>query len=199
MAWPRGLPAPRCQGARAGTKRCGATLPPRAATDFPALKRRALDTLQVNLGFKCNQSCRHHPVKAAPPAHRDDGCGRHRPGAAGAAQHRVQTLDQTEGAPERNPHCNSLVSDTRAADVGVIDRCNLTILSEPGREVLAGCLAATGVAVTASLHCYSVAHVGRQRGEGVLDRSMAGLQALNKLGYGVAGTGLVPTERQDHT
>jgi radical SAM/Cys-rich protein len=103
----------------------------------------------------------------------------------------VHTLDLTGGAPELNEHFRELVIGARALGVRVIDRCNLTILSEPGQEDLADFLAAQGVEVTASLPCYSVGNVDRQRGEGVFDRSIAGLQALNALGYGVEGTGLV--------
>ena len=103
----------------------------------------------------------------------------------------VSILDLTGGAPELNPHFRYLVQRARDMGIRVIDRCNLTILSEPGQEDLADFLAAQGVEVTASLPCYSVANVDRQRGEGVFDRSIAGLQALNALGYGVEGTGLV--------
>ncbi len=168
-----------------------ATLPLLAATDFPALRRRALETLQVNLGYKCNQSCLHCHVNASPQ--RTEMMD----GATAALvlqvlrQRRVKTLDLTGGAPELNEHFRELVIGARAAGVRVIDRCNLTILSEPGQEDLADFLAAQGVEVTASLPCYSVANVDRQRGEGVFDRSIAGLQALNALGYGVEGTGLV--------
>lgn len=168
-----------------------ATLPLLAATDFPALRRRALSTLQVNLGYKCNQSCLHCHVNASPQrTEMMDG-----PTAALVLQvlreRRVQTLDLTGGAPELNEHFRELVIGARAAGVRVIDRCNLTILSEPGQEDLADFLAAQGVEITASLPCYSVANVDRQRGEGVFDRSIAGLQALNALGYGVEGTGRV--------
>lgn len=168
-----------------------ATLPLLAATDFPALRRRALETLQVNLGYKCNQSCLHCHVNASPQ--RTEMMS----GATAALvlqvlrQRRVQTLDLTGGAPELNEHFRELVIGARAAGVRVIDRCNLTILSEPGQEDLAAFLAAQGVEVTASLPCYSVGNVDRQRGEGVFDRSIAGLQALNALGYGVEGTGRV--------
>jgi radical SAM/Cys-rich protein len=107
----------------------------------------------------------------------------------------VPTLDLTGGAPELNPHFRRLVTAARALGVRVIDRCNLTILSEPGQEGLAGFLAAQGVEVTASLPCYSAANVDRQRGDGVFERSIAGLQALNALGYGApagdSGSGLV--------
>ena len=161
------------------------------ATDFPALRRRQLDTLQVNLGYKCNQSCLHCHVAAGP----------NRTEMMDAEQadlvldvlraRGVQTLDLTGGAPELSPHFQRLVRGARALGVKVIDRCNLTILSEPGQEGLAEFLAQQGVEVTASLPCYSPANVDRQRGDGVFDRSVAGLRQLNALGYGQDDTGLV--------
>jgi radical SAM/Cys-rich protein len=168
-----------------------ATLPLLAATDFPALRRRALETLQVNLGYKCNQSCLHCHVNASPQRTEMMDAETAALVLQVLRQRRVQTLDLTGGAPELNEHFRELVIGARAAGVRVIDRCNLTILSEPGQEDLADFLAAQGVEVTASLPCYSVANVDRQRGDGVFDRSIAGLQALNALGYGVEGTGLV--------
>jgi radical SAM/Cys-rich protein len=100
---------------------------------------------------------------------------------------RVGTLDLTGGAPELNPHFRDLVRQARAAGVRVIDRCNLTILSEPGQDDLAAFLAGQGVEITASLPCYSPANVDRQRGDGVFERSIAGLRQLNALGYGEPG------------
>jgi len=165
-----------------------ATLPLLAATDFPPIRRRRLETLQVNLGYKCNQSCLHCHVAAGP--NRTEMMD-----AATVAlvlevlrKRGIETLDLTGGAPELNPHFRSLVHDARALGVKVIDRCNLTILSEPGQEGLAEFLAGEGVEVTASLPCYSAANVDRQRGDGVFERSIAGLRALNTLGYGMEGT-----------
>ena len=167
------------------------TLPLLAATDFPALARDRLDTLQVNLGYKCNQSCLHCHVNAGPNRiEMMDGDTVDL--VLQVLQARgIRTLDLTGGAPELNLHFRRLVVATRAAGVHVIDRCNLTILSEPGQDDLALFLAEQGAEVVASLPCYSVANVDRQRGEGVFDRSIAGLQALNKLGYGDPATGLV--------
>ncbi len=164
-----------------------ATLPLLADTDFPPLRRRRLDTLQVNLGYRCNQRCLHCHVNAGP----------NRTEAMDAATvdlvlevlraRRVATLDLTGGAPELNPHFRRLVASARALGVRVIDRCNLTILSEPGQEDLAGFLAAHGVEITASLPCYSPANVDRQRGDGVFARSIDALHRLNELGYGAGG------------
>jgi radical SAM/Cys-rich protein len=168
-----------------------ATLPLLANTDFPALTRGALQTLQVNLGYRCNQSCLHCHVNAGPTRTEmmDEGTAALVLQVLGARG--VKTLDLTGGAPELSPHFRSLVCGARALGVHVIDRCNLTILSEPGQADLAAFLAEQGVEVVASLPCYSVANVDRQRGEGVFERSIQGLQALNALGYGVPGSGLL--------
>jgi radical SAM/Cys-rich protein len=161
-----------------------------AATDFPPIRRQSLDTLQVNLGYKCNQSCLHCHVAAGPQrTEMMDGPTVDLVLQVLAAR-RIGTLDLTGGAPELNQHFRRLVSAARALGVRVIDRCNLTILSEPGQEDLAGFLAAEGVEITASLPCYSPANVDRQRGDGVFDRSIAGLRQLNALGYGDPERGL---------
>jgi radical SAM/Cys-rich protein len=168
-----------------------ATLPLLAATDFPAIQRRTLDTLQVNLGYKCNQSCVHCHVAASPQRTEMMDAPTIDLVIEVLRARGVATLDLTGGAPELNTEFRRLVLAARALGVRVIDRCNLTILSEPGQDDLAAFLAAQQVEVTASLPCYSLERVDRQRGEGVFDRSIAGLQALNRLGYGEPGSGLV--------
>lgn len=105
-------------------------------------------------------------------------------------EHQIEWLDVTGGAPELNPLFRDLVRQARGAGVGVIDRCNLTILSEPGQADLADFLAAAGVRVVASLPCHSAANVDRQRGKGVFERSLAGIRQLNARGYGLPGSGL---------
>ena len=160
------------------------TFPLLAATDFPRIRRAALQTLQVNLGYRCNQSCLHCHVNAGPNrTEMMDG-----ETAALVLEvlraRRLASLDLTGGAPELSPHFRDLVRGARGLGVRVIDRCNLTILSEPGQEDLADFLAEQGVEVVASLPCYSPANVDRQRGDGVFERSIAGLRALNALGYG---------------
>ena len=158
---------------------------------FPHLRRKALDTLQVNLGYKCNQACFHCHVNASPDRKEmmsaetiDDVIDFMRAAKVG-------TLDLTGGAPELNEHFRRLVMAARALNIRVIDRCNLTILGEPGQEALADFLAANQVDVSASLPCYSQENVDKQRGEGVFDKSIEGLKKLNALGYGLPGTGLV--------
>ena len=168
-----------------------ATLHLLARTDFPALRRARLDTLQVNLGYRCNQSCLHCHVNAGPNRTEEMDRATIELVVDVLRARGIGTLDLTGGAPELNPYFRHLVAAARALDVRVIDRCNLSILSEPGQEDLAAFMANQGVEVVASLPCYSVANVDRQRGEGVFDRSIAGLQALNALGYGDPTTGLV--------
>ena len=168
-----------------------ATLPLLVRTDFPALRRRSVETLQVNLGYRCNQSCLHCHVNAGPNRTEemshdtvDDVI------AFLAASLDVRTLDLTGGAPELNRHFRDLVVAARSRGVRVIDRCNLTILEEPGQEGLAEFLAAHGVEVVASMPCYLEDNVDRQRGKGTFDASIRGLQRLNALGYAKPGTGL---------
>lgn len=168
-----------------------ATLPLLVRTDFPALRRRVVDTLQINLGYRCNQSCQHCHVNAGP--NRTEEMSRDTIDAVIAflaASPDVRTLDLTGGAPELNPHFRSLVVAARARGVRVIDRCNLTILEEPGQDGLAEFLAAHGVEVVASMPCYLEDNVDRQRGKGTFDASIRGLQRLNALGYGQPGGGL---------
>lgn len=160
-------------------------------SDFPALRRMQLDTLQVNLGYRCNQTCLHCHVNAGP--HRtemmDDVTLSLIPQVLLARN--IGTLDLTGGAPELHTGFKALVRAARAQGVRVIDRCNLTILLEPGHKELASFLADEGVEVVASMPCYSATNVDKQRGEGVFDKSIVALQHLNQLGYGQAGSGLI--------
>ena len=166
------------------------TLPLLLKTDFPQINRKGLQTLQVNLGYLCNQSCQHCHVNAGP--NRTELMDRETIDLVLQVldKHPVELLDLTGGAPEMNPHFRELVTGARARGVNVMDRCNLTILSEPGHHDLAEFLASHQVQVTASMPCYSPANVDAQRGQGVFDRSISGLQALNRLGYGIQGSGL---------
>jgi radical SAM/Cys-rich protein len=168
-----------------------ATLPLLVSSDFPALRRRTVDTLQINLGYRCNQSCQHCHVDAGP--NRTEEMSRSTIDTVLSflsAAPEVRTLDLTGGAPELNPHFRALVAAARARGVRVIDRCNLTILEEPGQEGLADFLAAQGVEIVASMPCYLEDNVDRQRGKGTFDASIRGLQRLNALGYGQPGSGL---------
>ena len=163
---------------------------PTAATPFPAIRRRQLNTLQVNLGYRCNQSCSHCHVNAGPSRTEMMDADNLQLIPLVLKQRELHCLDLTGGAPELHPGFRQLVQEARALGVEVIDRCNLTILSEPGQEDLAAFLAHTGVTVVASLPCYAADNVDRQRGVGVFESSIRGLQRLNALGYGQPGSPL---------
>lgn len=168
-----------------------ATLPLLRVTDFPPIRRRAIESLQVNLGYTCNQTCVHCHVNAGPNRTEQMDWATIDLVLEVIRARSIRTLDLTGGAPELNVHFRSLVSAARALHAEVIDRCNLTILEEPGQETLADFLAAEGVHVMASLPCYSQDNVDRQRGAGVFDKSIRGLQKLNALGYAAPGSQLV--------
>lgn len=161
-----------------------ATYPLLRKTDFPVVRRKQFDTLQVNLGYQCNQTCLHCHVNAGPTRKEMMDSDTIDLVIQVLRERKLSTLDLTGGAPELNVHFKRLVSAARELGVRVIDRCNLTILFEPGQEDLAQFLADQGVEITASMPCYSQENVDKQRGDGVFDKSIAGLQMLNKLGYG---------------
>lgn len=154
------------------------------ATHGLRLRRSGLITLQINVGRKCNQACRHCHVDAAPwrtemldeiTAHRiGDWISRHRPA----------TVDITGGAPELSGFFRYLVETARAAGARVIDRNNLTILELPEYRDLPEYLARHEVEIIASLPCYSKENVNKQRGHGVFEKSIAALRRLNSVGYG---------------
>lgn len=153
-------------------------------TDFPAIQRTVLETLQVNLGYLCNQQCLHCHVDASPRRTELMSSETIDSVIQFIKKHKIKILDLTGGAPEMNPHFRKLVSAVRALDVHVIDRCNLTILEEPGYEWLADFLADNKVEVVASLPCYQEENVNAQRGKNVFENSIKGLKKLNALGYG---------------
>ena len=166
-----------------------ATLPLMNEFQFPAINRRRLETLQVNLGYKCNQSCLHCHVNAGPT--RKEMMERETVDTVlrFLDARRPQTLDLTGGAPELNEHFRYLVTEARGRGIQVIDRCNLTILEEPGFEDLADFLSDHGVKIVASLPCYLEDNVNRQRGDGVFETSIRALKRLNTLGYGKPDSG----------
>jgi radical SAM/Cys-rich protein len=158
---------------------------------FPPIRRGRLDTLQVNVGYRCNQSCVHCHVNAGPNRTEEMSDETVEVVLDFLARRRVGTLDITGGAPELNPHFRALVRAARGLGVRVMDRCNLTILEVPGQEDLADFLAGERVEIVASMPCYLEQNVDAQRGKGVFDGSIRALQRLNGLGYGHPETGLV--------
>ncbi|MCU7809860.1 MAG: arsenosugar biosynthesis radical SAM protein ArsS [Candidatus Thiodiazotropha sp. (ex Notomyrtea botanica)] len=159
-------------------------------TSFPAIHRGKLETLQVNLGYRCNLSCVHCHVNAGPK--RSEEMSRETIDVVlrFLRNHQLKTLDLTGGAPELNRDFRYLVEAAAGMGVHVIDRCNLTILLEPGQEDLAEFLAAHEVEIVASLPCYLEENVDSQRGKGTYHDSIEGLKRLNQLGYGSLGSPL---------
>jgi radical SAM/Cys-rich protein len=159
---------------------------------LPPLRRAAPATLQVNVGRRCDLACHHCHVEAGPKRRESMDARTARrvlellernPGLA--------CLDLTGGAPELCAEFRGLVEGARALGRRVIDRCNLTVLFEPGQEDTAEFLAAHGVEVVASLPCYTQENVDAQRGRDVFARSVEALRRLNRLGYGQPGSPLV--------
>jgi len=165
----------------------------RGAAPSPVLHRRDPEVLQLNIGLYCNQACGHCHVESSPlrlemmTAETASQCIE-----VLKKSPTITTLDITGGAPELNDSFRLIVSLARAVrpDLKIIDRCNLTVLQEPGQEDLVDFLAEQGVSVIASLPCYSAENVDKQRGSGVFERSIAALLALNEAGYGLPDSGL---------
>lgn len=166
------------------------TRPMLMLSDFPEIRRDLLQTLQVNLGYLCNQSCTHCHVAAGP--NRTELMDREQVELVlhFLEAQRVETLDVTGGAPEMNPHFRDLVRGARELGVSVMDRCNLTILLEPGFEDMVDFLAAQQVEIVASLPCYQEENVDGQRGKGVYQASVRALKRLNEAGFGMPRSNL---------
>lgn len=167
-----------------------ATLPYLQETDFPSIQRDQLETLQVNLGYLCNQSCLHCHVNAGPKRKENMQEETIENVIRFLHDSKIKKLDLTGGAPELNPHFRHLVSSAYSMGVQIIDRCNLTVLHEPGQEDTADFLAQHKVEVVASLPCYLEENVDGQRGDGVFQTSVAAIKLLNTTGYGIEGSGL---------
>src|ERR1700694_5951964 len=168
-----------------------ATLPLMRHYGFPALRRDRLETLQVNLGYVCNQTCLHCHVNAGPTRTESMSLATVAQVLAYLRASGATTLDLTGGAPELNPHFRHVVREARASGARVIDRCNLTILFEPGQAGVTEFLAENRVDMVVSLPCYTAGLVDRQRGKGVHELSIAAIRKLNALGYGREGGGLI--------
>jgi radical SAM/Cys-rich protein len=155
------------------------------------LRRREVTTLQINVGKLCNQACHHCHVEAGPkrteimPAHVAERIIK-----LLSATPSIHTVDITGGAPELNANFRWLVRESRRMGKHIIDRCNLTVLFEPGQESLAEFLAANQVEITASLPCYTESNVDQQRGKGAFEKSIRALRLLNAIGYGRKASGL---------
>ena len=159
-------------------------------TAFPSIKKEFIDTLQINIGYKCNQACKHCHVNSSPS--RTEMMSEEILNLIPKIikKFNIKTLDITGGAPEMNPNFKKLVLSLKNQNINIIDRCNLTIFFEKGYEDLPDFLAENNVIITASLPCYEKENVEKQRGSGVFDKSINAIKILNKLGYGINETGL---------
>lgn len=167
-------------------------LPNFAQTLGQSLTKGAISVLQINLGRRCNLACNHCHVEASPQRREElspEVCGQLCELMRRFPQ--IQTVDLTGGAPEMNYGFRDLVATARAMGKTVIVRSNLTIFEVAGFTDLPDYFAAQGVRVVASLPCYLEDNVDRQRGVGVYQGAIRGLQRLNQLGYGQRGTGLI--------
>ena len=153
-------------------------------TDFPTITRNKVETLQVNLGYKCNQTCTHCHVNAGPNRKEMMTAENISVIFDYINAQNIHTLDLTGGAPELHPQFREIIKSARAMDCHVMDRCNLTVLEEPHQEDTAEFLAQHEVEIVASLPCYLEENVDKQRGKGVFEKSIRGLKKLNELGYG---------------
>ncbi len=157
---------------------------------FPQITRKQTEIIQANLGYRCNQACSHCHVDAGPNRKEQmtlktlDIVFRY------IDRWKIPAIDLTGGAPELNPYFHHAVKEAVGRGMSVIDRCNLTILNEPGQESLASFLAKHQVHVVASLPCHSKSNVDRQRGMGIFERSIEGMRKLNREGYGMSNSGL---------
>jgi len=159
-------------------------------TAFPNIQKESIDTLQINIGYKCNQACKHCHVNSSPS--RTEMMSEEILDLIPKIINKfnIKTLDITGGAPEMHPKFKKLILNLTNQNIKIIDRCNLTIFFEKGFEDLPDFLAENRVIITASLPCYEKENVEKQRGSGVFDKSINAIKKLNALGYGKADTGL---------
>ncbi|WP_198266175.1 arsenosugar biosynthesis radical SAM (seleno)protein ArsS [sulfur-oxidizing endosymbiont of Gigantopelta aegis] len=158
---------------------------------FPAIKRKSIDILQINLGYRCNQQCLHCHVNAGPKRKEEMSHEVLMQILDFVENNQIKTVDLTGGAPEMHPEYSFIIASLHALGVKIIDRCNLTILTEPGYEHLMQELADKQVEIVASLPCYLEENVNKQRGNGVFESSIEALKGLNQLGYGQPDSALI--------
>ena len=157
---------------------------------FPLIKKSHIETLQINIGLKCNQACKHCHVNSSPLRTEKMSYEIISLIPKVIEKYKIKTLDITGGAPEMHPEFRNLITTLSDKNIDIINRCNLTIFFEDGFEDLPQFLAKNNVIVTASLPCYEKDNVELQRGYGVFDKSINALKILNDLGYGKQKDGL---------
>ena len=159
--------------------------------NFPSINKENIDTLQINIGYKCNQACKHCHVNSSPLRTEKMSKDIITLIPKIIDKYKIKTLDITGGAPELHPEFKNLITSLSSKKVDIIDRCNLTIFFEEGYKDLPQFLAKNNVIVTASLPCYEKNNVEVQRGYGVFEKSIKAIKILNDLGYGKSKEGLI--------
>ena len=154
-------------------------------SDFPSIKRGNLDTVQVNLGYKCNQSCVHCHVNAGPNRKEEMSKLTIRDILKFIDKFKISNVDLTGGAPELNMNFRFFVRELKNRGCHIIDRCNLTIILEKSMSDLPDFFKENEVEIIASLPCYIKKNVDKQRGKDVFDKSIQALRLLNSIGYGL--------------
>lgn len=154
-------------------------------TDFPDIYRGILKTVQINLGYKCNQSCLHCHVNAGPARKEMMSIETIKDIISFIKKNKIKVVDLTGGAPELNHHFEYIITQARKLGCHIIDRCNLTVLLEPGKKHLLEFLKKNKVEIVASLPCYEEVNVDAQRGDKVFEKSINVLKMMNAKGYGI--------------
>jgi len=167
------------------------TLPLLNKISFPTIHRKQVNILQINLGYRCNQQCLHCHVNAGPNRTEEMSHDVLLQTLSFIKKNQIKVVDLTGGAPEMHPEFYDLLDALKELNVKVIDRCNLTILNEPGYETLSEKLAENQVEIVASMPCYMEDNVNKQRGNGVFESSIEALKKLNHLGYGKTNRSLI--------
>ncbi|MCU7833773.1 MAG: arsenosugar biosynthesis radical SAM protein ArsS [gamma proteobacterium symbiont of Taylorina sp.] len=167
------------------------TLPLLEKIAFPAISRKKIDVLQLNLGYRCNQQCLHCHVNAGPNRQEEMSVEVLQQIISFVKENRIKCVDLTGGAPEMHADFVFLIKSLHELGIAVIDRCNLTVLNESGYEHIAKLLADNQVQIVASMPCYLEENVNNQRGKGVFESSIKALRMLNELGYGVENSHLI--------
>ncbi len=145
----------------------------------------SIDTVQVNIGLKCNLACHHCHVEASPTRGEEMSWETMVQVIQAAKLCRARTIDITGGEPAMNPSFRRFVELARREQFEVMVRTDLTVMLEDGYRDLPEFLAGQRVQVIASLPCYLPKNVNKQRGIRVYERSVQALQRLNEVGYGV--------------
>lgn len=149
------------------------------------LSRTLPTELQINLGKLCNLACHHCHVDAGPKRTEIMTWSTMEKILHWLSSTEIKKADLTGGAPELNPHFRDFCEQLIERDFSITSRCNITVLFEQGQEDLTQWYADHSIRLVCSLPCYTEDNVDAQRGNGVFEKSIAGLQRLNELGYGI--------------